>query len=169
VYDAEDDYFANTAPTHITYMQVQFIVNKIIYKFYLNCSNILHAPWSRFSASQEIPRILWNPKVHYHFHKCPPPVHILSQLDPVHTPTSHVLKNHLNIILPSTPGSPKRSLSFRFPYQNPVYASPLPHTRYMPRPSHSSRFITRTILVEEYRSLSSSLCSCLHYLLPRPS
>jgi len=30
--------------------------------------------------------------------------------------------------------------SFRFPYQNPVYASPLPHTRYIPRLSHSSRF-----------------------------
>jgi hypothetical protein len=37
-------------------------------------------------------------------------------------------------------GSPKWSLSFRFPQQNPVYASPLPHTRYMPRPFHSSRF-----------------------------
>ena len=32
------------------------------------------------------------------------------------------------------------SLSLKFPHQNPVYASPLPHTRYMPRPFHSSRF-----------------------------
>jgi hypothetical protein len=27
-----------------------------------------------------------------------------------------------------------------FPHQNPVYASPLPHTCYMPHPSHYSRF-----------------------------
>jgi len=55
-------------------------------------------------------------------------------------PTSLFLKINLNIILPSTPGSPQWSLSLRFPHQNPVYASPLSHARYMPHPSNSSRF-----------------------------
>ena len=54
---------------------------------------------NRFSASQEIPRILWNPKVHCRIHKCPRTVPILSHLDPVHTSTSYFLTIQLNIIL----------------------------------------------------------------------
>ena len=117
---------------------------------------------NRFASSQEIPRVLWNPKVHYRIHKCPSPVPILSQLDSIHTPLSHFLKIHLNIILPSTPGSPKWSPSLRFPHQNPVYSSPL-HVRATCL-AHLILldFITRTILGEEYISLSSSLCSFLH-------
>jgi hypothetical protein len=37
----------------------------------------------------------------------PAPVPILSEIDPVHDPPSHLLNMQFNIILPSTPGSSK--------------------------------------------------------------
>jgi hypothetical protein len=125
----------------------------------------LLTPWSRvllekltgLQLVKKIPRVLLKPKVHYRIHKCPPPVSILSQPNPVHTPTSHFLKIRPNIILPSTPGSPQWTLSLRFPHQNPTHASLLPQRRYMPTHLILFNFITLTILGEEYRSRSSSL------------
>ena len=83
----------------------------------------LLTPWSRvllekltgFSANQEITRILWNPKVHYHTHKLPPTVPILSQLHPVPTTLSHFLMILLNNNLPSTSWSPQWLLPSGFP------------------------------------------------------
>ena len=87
---------------------------------------------------------------------CTPPVPILSQLDLVNTLTSYFLKIYLNFIFPSTPGSPKWALSLRFVRQNPLL-SPIRATF----PAHLIllHFGSQTILVEQYRSLSSSLCN----------
>jgi hypothetical protein len=65
------------------------------------------------SASQEIPRLLQNPKVHYRVHKGPPLDTILIQFHPAHILRPYFFKIHSDITLPSTSSSPKRPDPFQ--------------------------------------------------------
>ena len=123
-----------------------------------------------YAASQEIPRISRNPKVHYRTHKRPPPVPILGQPNPVNIPTSHLLDIHPNIIHPSTPRSPQWSPSLRFPHQDPIHPPLVTHTRHMPSPSHSSRFyLPAQYWVRSTNHLAPRYAISSISPLPRPS
>jgi len=54
-------------------------------------------------SSQEVPRILWNPRDHYNVHHRQPFFLMLSQIDTLHPLKSDVSKMHFNIIIPSAP------------------------------------------------------------------
>ena len=89
-----------------------------------------------FSSSQEIPRILWNPKIYYGIRNvCPLPA--LSQINPFHAPSTSwrsilVLSSYLLLALTSC-------LSRSCFLTKTQYAPPpLPRACYMLRLSHSS-------------------------------
>jgi hypothetical protein len=83
------------------------------------------------AATQELPSILHNGKVHYSIHKSPPPAPILNQTNPVHIPLACLLKFHINIIHPITSPSSEWCLSFRLSHYH-VRFSPTPFVLYSP-------------------------------------
>ena len=160
--------FNTTPPYYRNYLDITLT--------YLNTDLLTHSmqhsrSWeaNRFSASQEIPHILWNPKIHYLIHKSLQYVPILNQLDTVHAPTSHLVKIHLNIILPSPPGSPKWSLPSGFPHQKTCIrlSSPL-------HGLHAPPILFFSSLSPEQYCVKSTDDKAPHYvvfsipLLPRP-
>jgi hypothetical protein len=104
-----------------------------------------------FAASQEIPSILWNPRVHYCIHKCPPPVSILIQLNPIHTPHPTFWTSILILPLHLSMVSPVVSIPQVSPTE-PYTRLFLPHPRYILAHLILIDVITNTILGEEYRS-----------------
>jgi len=66
------------------------------------------------SDSQEIPRLLWGPKVHYNIQNNPPLVPILSQMNSVYIFPLCFPKILSNIIFPYTPRSFEWCLAFSF-------------------------------------------------------
>jgi len=115
---------------------------------------------NRFSASQGIPRTLWNPNVHYRIHNSTPPVPILRQINPVHAPHSTswrsilILFSHLGLGLPSGP-FPLGFPTLYVPTISPIRATYLTHLILLD-------LIARIIFGEEHKSLIYSLCSLLH-------
>jgi len=119
---------------------------------------------NRFSPSQEISHILWNLKVHTAFTRARHlSLYWASSIQslpphPTYRRSSLILSSNLRLGLQSglfPLGFPTKALYT--PLLSPIRATCPAHLILLD-------FITRTILDEEYRSLSSSLCSFLHSL-----
>ena len=116
VYTDKDTYTHTDIHTH---------VHRHIHTYSMEQSPSCEA--NRFSPSQEIPRILWNPEVHYRIYKNPPPVPFLSQLELVHVPHPtfwrpiSILSSHLRLGLSSglfPSGSPTKTMYT--PFLSPI-------------------------------------------------
>ena len=112
---------------------------KALVAYLLTYSMVKSPTWEAnwFAASQEIPRISWNPKVHYRTHKRAPHVSILGQPNPSIYPHPTSWKSILILSTHLCLGLPSGLVPSGF-ITNTLYTPPrLTHTRHMPIPSHS--------------------------------
>jgi hypothetical protein len=95
----------------------------------------LGSSWEAVSpaANRELLSILWKQKVHCGVHKNTPLNPILRQFSPIHTTPAYLSTIHFNIIHTPTSWS-----SFWLSHQYSICIPFLPHSCYMPRPSHPS-------------------------------
>jgi hypothetical protein len=84
------------------------ISSYVIMKFFLDTRSLLErSPSSEAAncaATQELPSILWNPKVHYRVHKSTPLVATPRQISPIHTIASYLSKIYFLSLRPFIQG-----------------------------------------------------------------
>ena len=120
---------------------------------------------NRFSASQEIPRILWNPKAHYRIRTCPA---TCTYSEPARSsPYPQHPTSWRSVLILSSPlrlGVLSGLFPSGFPTET-VYTPLLFLIRATCTVHLILLYLIRAILDEVYRSLCSSLCSFPHFLV----
>jgi hypothetical protein len=100
--------------------------------------------------------------VHYCIHKIPPLVHILSQINPVHTTLFYISKTNFLRSTHLRVGLLSGLFRYDFP-TNKLYAFLFTIRAICPSHLILLGLIILIILGEEYKSRSSPLCNYLHY------